>query len=154
MSYAQYAYVSPYSSSPCSHFEPPKYSQIPVDDQLNVKVQLRSRLNNATLLNMPGGFPFHHTYTGHGSVRTSYDSYEFKEEFRTSISNESLRSLCVTISFTSPSPTASKPGTRYKEGKYLTWRAYIPALDIRTYSHREPRTSPSPHSQLDFFELE
>jgi hypothetical protein len=139
MLYAPYPYAdtSSYSSAPFHLIDAPRYNQIPVDDQLNLKVQLRTRLNNARLLNMPGGFPFHHTY-GHGSVKTSYDSYEFNEEFRTSRHNESLRTHCATISFTSPN--TSKISTRRK-GRYLTWCAYIPALDMCTYSHREPRTS-------------
>jgi hypothetical protein len=136
MFYPQYPHeeAAAYSSHPFHLIDAPRYNQVPVDDQLNLKVQLRTRLKNARLLNMPGGFPFHYVY---GSNRPSYDSYQFTEEIQTSVYNESIRSHKATIAFISPNPNRSGP---HQNGRYFTWRVLIPALDMRNYSHREPRT--------------
>lgn len=91
-------------------------------DVMNLKVQLRNRLNSCRLSNMPGGFPFHHVFDGHGSAHLSSDSYEFREEFRTSTFDQLPRYQKATISFTSPNSTRNKRN-------YLSWRAFLPTLD-------------------------
>jgi hypothetical protein len=87
-------------------------------DEIHLKVQLRNRLNFNQLSNMPGGFPFHHVFDGHGSAYLSSDSYEFREQFRTSCSDERPRYQCATISFTSPNPRS--------KCNNLSWRAFLP----------------------------
>ena len=96
-------------------------------DQINIKVQLRNRLHSRRLSNMPGGFPFHHVFDGHGLAYLSSDSYEFCEEFRTSSFDQPPRYQSATISFTSPNSTKNKR-------KFLSWRVFLPTMDL-SYCH-------------------
>lgn len=116
LSYSAHEYLqaNPYYSNA---LRPSTYNPAPVDDQLNAKIQLRNRLNTGKLSGMPGGFPFRYVFDGHGAALLCLESFEFREEL--SVSRH--RSQIATISFTQLSTS--------RKNKYLTWRAYLPALD-------------------------
>jgi hypothetical protein len=122
-----------FSSPSSSPLESPVYGVVSPDEQLEMKVQLRNRLNSGHLSNMPTGFPFRHVMDGRGVPHTSYDSYEFREE----LNSESRCSghLAAHVSFMTTSVDA-----RYSHSKkdYLSWSAYLPKLDLRPYSRGPP----------------
>jgi hypothetical protein len=120
--------IIPYLHLPTPSYPLPTVTRRPIHshmsdfDQINMKVQLRTRLHSRRLSNMPGGFPFHHVFDGHGSAYLSSDSYEFCEEFRTSAFDQLPRYQNATISFTSPNSTRGKRN-------YLSWRIFLPTMD-------------------------
>jgi len=133
----RYSYSPPLSPLGTSLDDP-----IPIDDQLNLKVQLRNRLNTGRLSNMPAGFPFHHTFDSRGSAKLSYDSYEFHEEFRSCRRDERVRSHSVSVSFTGPSSSSHKT-------QYFSWRAYLPILNSHPYSQRVQDSLAVAHVRVD-----
>jgi hypothetical protein len=120
--------ISPYLHLPSASYPPPSVARRSIHgymsdlDQINIKVQLRNRLHSRRLPNMPGGFPFHHVFDGHGLAYLSSDSYEFCEEFRTSSFDQPPRYQSATISFTSPNSTKNKR-------KFLSWCVFLPTMD-------------------------
>lgn len=133
-----------FSSPSSSPLESPVYGTVAPDEQLDTKVQLRNRLNNGRLSNMPVGFPFRHVVDGRGVPRISYEPYEFREELR----SESRRSghLAAYVSF-----TPATADSRHSKKEYLSWSATLPKADLRPYSRGPPRESTSSLHPLHSF---
>lgn len=102
-------------------------------DQMNLKVQLRNRLNSGQLSNMPAGFPLHYVFDGHGAAYMSPDSFEFREEFLVSSRDQRPRYQTATISYTNAA----------RKSNYHTWRAFLPSRDP-SYCRGSNGTSYSP----------
>ncbi|KAF9455799.1 hypothetical protein BDZ94DRAFT_1276611 [Collybia nuda] len=89
-------------------------------DHINLKVQLRNRLNSGQLLKMPAGFPFRYVFDGHGdSYITSGSSFEFQEDFLVSSPNERPRYQNATISYTSAE----------RKGRDCSWQVFFSSRD-------------------------
>ncbi|KAF9500632.1 hypothetical protein BDN71DRAFT_1031747 [Pleurotus eryngii] len=108
-----------------------RYGHGPQLDPIEAKVQLRNRLANGALENMPAGFPFHYSMSGCGTPLLSYESYEFREFLSPAGRRPSTRTH-VTISF-------HNPGSQHHNGspRYLTWSVhttqYSSALSRKDY---------------------
>ncbi|KAJ8693932.1 hypothetical protein PTI98_008874 [Pleurotus ostreatus] len=135
--------MSIYQSKPVLHLQPSShhfgtslshchYGHGPQSDPIEATVQLRNRLANGALENMPAGFPFHYSMSGCGTPLLSYESYEFREFLSPAGRRPSTRPH-VTISF-------HNPGSQLRHGspRYLTWSVhttqYSSALSRKEYS--------------------
>ncbi|KAJ6609069.1 hypothetical protein B0H10DRAFT_2065799 [Mycena sp. CBHHK59/15] len=130
------AFASP-TSSP---LESPVYGIVAPAEQVDMKVQLRNRLNSGRLSNMPAGFPFRHTVDGRGTPGISYDAYEFREELQSAA--RCTGHLAANVSF-------SKGGAARCKKTYLSWTAHLPQLDLQPYSPGPPVKVPVAQVRVD-----
>ena len=123
MQNACYAVHYPY---PTSAYSPP--SSVHHDhqhvDYLNLRVQLRNKLNAGELRNMPVGFPFHYVFDGH-SGRISHESFDFREDFWLSTFEEQTHPQSVIFSYSSPTVSSRSFG-KMSGSSYHTWRISLP----------------------------
>lgn len=116
------------------------HAEVPGTEYLDLKVQLRNRLNTR-LSDMPFGFPFHHTHDGHGSSCLSYDSFEFKEDLSGPSRRPNSRNQCATIAF--------KNASSRDKCQYFTWQAYLPSPESIPLRNAHNVYPPAAHVQVD-----
>jgi hypothetical protein len=111
-------HTSAYSSPPSAHHD---HHHV---DLLNLRVQLRNKLNTGELRNMPVGFPFHYVFDGH-SGRISHESFDFREDFWLSTFEEQTHPQSVIFSYSSPTVSSRSFG-KMSGSSYHTWRISLP----------------------------
>lgn len=123
MQNAYYAVHHPYHTSAYSSPTSVHHDHHQVD-YLDLRVQLRNKLNTGELRNMPVGFPFHYVFDGH-SGRISHESFEFREDFWLSSFEEQTHPQSVIFSYSSPTVSSRSYG-KMSGSSYHTWRISLP----------------------------
>ncbi|KAF5356385.1 hypothetical protein D9758_009541 [Tetrapyrgos nigripes] len=115
---------------------PPDFCQNRVN-----KESLASRLRQGRLQNLPGGFPFRYTvdprspkccYEGDkGYGRISFDSYEFREDLRSTGGNTTRISFAAPCSSSHHSCSRCNSSAERATHDYFSWRIYLEGSDPR-----------------------